>query len=46
MRERDIGFYLLLFGILLAGLFDSVMLTTIGCFISGAGFGLIARDKE
>jgi hypothetical protein len=41
-----LGYYIFIVGVGLAVGFDSVAVTTIGCFMSGVGLGLIVRDKE
>lgn len=38
------GLFVFMMGVALAVSFDSVALTSVGCFMAGAGLGLIARD--
>lgn len=43
MRE---GYFIFMMGVALAVLFDSVALTSVGCFVAGVGLGLINRDLD
>lgn len=38
------GYFIFMVGVALAVSFDSVALTSVGCFMAGAGMGLIVRD--
>lgn len=40
------GYFIFMIGVALAVGFDSVALTSVGCFIAGAGMGLIVRDEQ
>jgi hypothetical protein len=43
MRE---GYFIFMVGLGIAVGFDSVALTSVGCFIAGIGLGLINRNQQ
>lgn len=43
MKDIDLGAVLLCIGVGLAVGFDSVAITSVGCFMAGVGLGFLAR---
>jgi hypothetical protein len=44
MKQQQVGFFVLMLGVSLAVCFDSVALTSVGCFMAGMGLGLVNRS--
>lgn len=46
MKDVDLGAVLLTIGVGLAVGFDSVAITSVGCFMAGVGLGFLARGTR
>lgn len=45
MKRQDIGSFFFLIGISMAVCFDSVALSSVGCFMAGVGAGMLGEKS-